>query len=159
MSSSEYSIVHAEEVDASFTREGKDLIAWVSRDTRFSNDFHQMNVVDYLLENTDRHGQNWGFYMSNETGELTKLHPLYDHNNAFDSEWLHRADGGPSLMYQDRCKLEVARNSLRKCDLQLQGKIKRTEFVKDEHMQVFCERMSRIGMKFKYSRFTGITPA
>jgi hypothetical protein len=97
--------------------------------------------------------------MENETGDLTKLHPLYDHNNAFDSEWLHQTDGGPSLMYQDRSKLEVARNCFRKCDLQLQGKIRRAEFVRDEHMQVFCERMARIGMKFKYSRFTGIKPA
>jgi hypothetical protein len=159
LSSSEHSIVHAEEVDAKLTREGKNLIDWVSRDTRFANDFHQMNVVDYLLENSDRHGQNWGFYMENETGNLTKKHPLYDHNKAIDSEWLHQADGGPSLIYQDRSKLEAARNSFRKCDIQFQGKIRRSEFVRDEHMQVFCERMSRIGIKFNYGRFTGVTPA
>jgi hypothetical protein len=159
MSTSQHSIVHAEEVDAKFTRDGKNLIDWVSRDPRFANDFHQMNVVDYLLENSDRHGQNWGFYMDNKTGDLIKLHPLYDHNNAFDSEWLHTTDGGPSLLYQGKSKLEVAKNSLRKCNLQLQGKIKRSEFVKNEHMQVFCDRMSKLGMKFKYNKFTGITPS
>ncbi|MDR0949335.1 MAG: hypothetical protein LBM69_07465 [Lachnospiraceae bacterium] len=158
LSSAKQGIVHAEEVDARFTREGKDLIDWVSRDTRFGNDFHQMNVVDYLVENSDRHGQNWGFYMSNKTGDLTKLHPLYDHNNAFDSEWLHHTDGGPSLMYQGRSKLEVARNSIRKCDIQLKGRIRRAEFIKEEHLQIFCERMAKVGIPFKYSRFTGITP-
>jgi hypothetical protein len=159
MSTPQRSIVHVEEVKAKITREGKDFIDWVSRDARFSNDFHQMNVVDYLIENPDRHEQNWGFYMENKTGDLTKLHPLYDHNNAFYSKQLHLTDGGSSYIYKDMSKLEVAKESFGKCDIQLQGRIKPEEFVKDEHMQVFCDRMSKLGMKFKYSKSMGITPS
>lgn len=43
-------------------------------------DYNKMFVVDYLLSNTDRHDENWGFYMDNETGKLVSLIPLYDHN-------------------------------------------------------------------------------
>ena len=45
--------------------------------------FHMMNIVDYLVGNTDRHWGNWGFYADNETNRLTKLYPLMDFNKAF----------------------------------------------------------------------------
>lgn len=46
--------------------------------------FYQMNVIDYLIANTDRHNGNWGFFVDAKTNAITDLHPLYDHNNAFD---------------------------------------------------------------------------
>ena len=58
-----------------------------------------MNVVDYLIGNTDRHWGNWGFLVDNKTNKLTKLHPLMDYNKAFLSydklsgARCHAADG------------------------------------------------------------------
>lgn len=43
----------------------------------------QMQIADYLLNNNDRHEQNWGFYMDNETGKITGFCPLFDHDHAF----------------------------------------------------------------------------
>lgn len=43
-------------------------------------DYSNMFVVDYIISNTDRHNENWGFYMDNETGKLISMIPLYDHN-------------------------------------------------------------------------------
>lgn len=43
----------------------------------------QMQVADYLLNNDDRHGQNWGFFMENASGKLTGYCPLFDHDRAF----------------------------------------------------------------------------
>lgn len=43
----------------------------------------EMQVADYLLNNDDRHGQNWGFFMENSTGKLTGYCPLFDHDHAF----------------------------------------------------------------------------
>ncbi len=43
----------------------------------------QMQIADYLLNNNDRHGQNWGFLMDNHTGKLTGYFPLFDHDHAF----------------------------------------------------------------------------
>lgn len=42
--------------------------------------FRDMIVFDALIANTDRHGANYAFLRDNETGTLTGLAPLYDHN-------------------------------------------------------------------------------
>lgn len=43
----------------------------------------QMQIADYVLNNNDRHEQNWGFLMDNETGKITGYCPLFDHDHAF----------------------------------------------------------------------------
>ena len=43
----------------------------------------KMQVADYILNNNDRHEQNWGFLMENETGKLIGFCPLFDHDHAF----------------------------------------------------------------------------
>lgn len=43
----------------------------------------KMQIADYILNNNDRHEQNWGFFMENATGRLTGYCPLFDHDYAF----------------------------------------------------------------------------
>lgn len=43
----------------------------------------KMQIADYILNNNDRHEQNWGFFMENETGKLIGYCPLFDHDHAF----------------------------------------------------------------------------
>ena len=43
----------------------------------------KMQIADYILNNNDRHEQNWGFFMENATGRLTGYCPLFDHDHAF----------------------------------------------------------------------------
>lgn len=43
----------------------------------------KMQIADYILNNNDRHEQNWGFLMENSTGKLTGFCPLFDHDHAF----------------------------------------------------------------------------
>ena len=45
--------------------------------------YHMMNIVDYLIGNTDRHWGNWGFLIDNATNQPIKLHPLMDFNKSF----------------------------------------------------------------------------
>ena len=45
----------------------------------------KMQVADYLLNNNDRHEQNWGFLMENSTGKITGFCPLFDHDHAFSN--------------------------------------------------------------------------
>ena len=42
-----------------------------------------MNLIDYLVGNTDRHWGNWGFRVDNRTNKLQTLYPLMDFNKAF----------------------------------------------------------------------------
>lgn len=45
--------------------------------------FHMMNILDYLVGNTDRHWGNWGFLIDNRTGKPLRLHDLMDFNQSF----------------------------------------------------------------------------
>ena len=45
--------------------------------------FYGMNILDYLTGNTDRHPENWGFLVNNETNECVSLYPLMDFNQCF----------------------------------------------------------------------------
>ena len=54
----------------------------------FGKNFANIAVVDYLLQNTDRHDQNYGFIMDNCTGKLVSVAPLFDHNQALIADML-----------------------------------------------------------------------
>ncbi|SDB60905.1 hypothetical protein [Butyrivibrio sp. INlla16] len=45
--------------------------------------YYMMNILDYLVGNTDRHWENWGLLIDNETGKALRLHDLMDFNQAF----------------------------------------------------------------------------
>lgn len=45
--------------------------------------YYGMNILDYLTGNTDRHMENWGLWMDNDTNEPISLHPLMDFNQCF----------------------------------------------------------------------------
>lgn len=47
-----------------------------------------MFAVDYLIQNTDRHDQNYGFLMDNNTGKLVSVAPLFDHNQSLIADWM-----------------------------------------------------------------------
>lgn len=48
-----------------------------------SHAFYMMNLLDYLVGNTDRHWGNWGFLIDNRSNQPVSLHPLIDFNQAF----------------------------------------------------------------------------
>lgn len=43
----------------------------------------KMQIADYIVNNHDRHEQNWGFFMDNQSGMITGFCPLFDHDHAF----------------------------------------------------------------------------
>ena len=62
-------------------RENLDLNKWLESQKLY----FQMLIVDYLILNEDRHSGNWGIYFDANTGKPLRLHPLFDHNGAFDN--------------------------------------------------------------------------
>jgi len=77
------SIVSMEYVDVYCINHDKDFIEFVLDKDAYS--YYMMNIVDYLVGNTDRHWGNWGFAVDNSSNKLTKLHALMDFNKAFTS--------------------------------------------------------------------------
>lgn len=47
--------------------------------------YYMMNIVDYLVGNTDRHWENWGILVDNKTNRPMRLYELMDFNKAFQS--------------------------------------------------------------------------
>ena len=59
-------------------------------------------VLDYILMNTDRHLQNYGFLMSNRDGKIAGLAPLFDFNLALVADYLGRdVENTLSQMFND----------------------------------------------------------
>ncbi len=79
--SEDVSLVTFEEFRVFCEHYGKDPYEAASEIDRTS--YLQMQIADYVLNNNDRHEQNWGFFMENSTGKLTGYCPLFDHDHAF----------------------------------------------------------------------------
>lgn len=45
--------------------------------------YYGMNLLDYLTGNTDRHPENWGFLVDNDTNRYLSLYPVMDFNQCF----------------------------------------------------------------------------
>ncbi len=44
--------------------------------------FREMIAMDAVMANVDRHAGNYGFMVNNDTGEVLRMAPLFDHNMA-----------------------------------------------------------------------------
>ena len=83
ITSEKQSIVSMEAVDIYCINNDKNRDEFVLEKDVYS--YHMMNLMDYLIGNTDRHWGNWGFLVNNRDNKLEKLHPLMDFNKAFSS--------------------------------------------------------------------------
>ncbi|MDE7044532.1 MAG: hypothetical protein K2O97_05870, partial [Acetatifactor sp.] len=84
----EYSFVEAWEVMEYARRCSLDFKTYCLQQWR--NQFACIPVLDYIIINTDRHTQNYGFFMNNDTGKLEKMAPLFDYNCALVADFFQR---------------------------------------------------------------------
>ncbi len=83
ITSLEQSIVPMEHFEIYAANQDIDRMAYIMELDGYS--FHMMNILDYLVGNTDRHWGNWGFLMDNCTYKPVRLYDLMDFNRAFQS--------------------------------------------------------------------------
>ena len=62
--------------------------------------YYGMNILDYLVGNTDRHQENWGFLIDNTTNQPVSLYPLMDFNMSFQT--YDKLDGANCLTVGSR---------------------------------------------------------
>lgn len=79
--------------------------------------YYGMNILDYLIGNTDRHPENWGFLIDNETNQPISLYPLMDFNMSFHA--YDKLDGANCQTVGDRklSQREAAVEAVRKIGL------------------------------------------
>ena len=76
--------------------------------------YYGMNILDYLVGNIDRHPENWGVLVDNQTNEYISLYPIMDFNQSFGS--YDTIDGAncqtvyPEKKTQREAAIEAVRN-------------------------------------------------
>lgn len=81
ITSEDVSIVSAEFIEVYCANREIDKISYILKKDAYS--YYMMNIIDYLVGNTDRHWGNWGFLIDNRTNKPICLYPLMDFNKSF----------------------------------------------------------------------------
>lgn len=144
ISSDELSLVSAEDFYGYCNRLNLNFLNEVKKINE--NLFFQTIVVDYLISNSDRHGGNWGFFMNNFSGQIEDMHPLFDHNNAFDNECMNDVNGGRCLLLSGKSQKEAAIYAINKCDFRITRPITKDLFVNSEMYESFSKRACELGL-------------
>lgn len=102
----------------------------------------KMQAADYILNNNDRHEQNWGFFMENETGKLIGYCPLFDHDHAFVSyeNVISQTTAEPVTLY------EAAADAQKELGLDLGGlkEMEKPGFLNEEQWNQVLQRAGRL---------------
>lgn len=106
---------------------------------------YKMWIVDYLISNRDRHGLNWGFFYNCNTMEILGCHPLYDHNNAFDTELMD--DDDALYVYDKRMTMQkAAKIAMSKVDFHFYREFTRADFITDRQYESFMRRAKQLNI-------------
>jgi len=143
MTTEQISMLHAEDYytycnqnDLNFEQEVLKLDA---------DNYYKMWIVDYLIANRDRHGQNWGFFYEPSTMKLLGCHPLYDHNNSFDREYMDNPDSVYPI--SGRSLQSSAEYARKKVDFYFKRKPVREDFLTERHFKLFMKRANNLGIQ------------
>lgn len=89
MTSRDFSIVPMDAFDVYCANVERNVKSYILRLDK--KNYYMMNIIDYLVGNTDRHWGNWGLLVDNKTNKPRRLHDLMDFNQAFNA--YDRIDG------------------------------------------------------------------
>ena len=105
--------------------------------------YHMMNILDFLVGNTDRHWGNWGFLVDNATNKLIRLHPLMDFNKSFLA--YDRLEGSRCLTMSDSVtQLQAARIGVQKVGLNQTGAVSPGWFSEESQWIMFHKRLETL---------------
>ena len=138
ITSEEFGIVPFEYVSVYCENHDKEPLDFVLKHDSYQ--FYMMNIIDYLIGNTDRHWGNWGFAVDNKTNGLQKLYPLMDFNKSFNA---YDSVDGARCLQTDKCvsQKEAAVEAVREVGLNLEREIEPELFENDEIRQMFYRRL------------------
>lgn len=81
ITSKDYSIASMEAFEIYLQNHDKDIKNYILNLDK--KNYYMMNIVDYLVGNTDRHWGNWGVLVDNASNKPVSLHKLMDFNQSF----------------------------------------------------------------------------
>lgn len=140
MTSKEYSIASMEAFTIYAQNRGQDVKAYVRK-----LDWHNycmMNIVDYLVGNTDRHWGNWGVLVDNSNNRPVCLHKLMDFNQSFHA--YDRLEGAncQTGFGEHMTQKEAALRAVKEIGLNQKGEVKKEIFAElPEYYEMFRARL------------------
>lgn len=140
ITSEDTSIVSAEFVDVYAANHDTTLMDLVKKKDLYG--FHMMNLIDYLVGNTDRHWGNWGFTVDNRTNKLGKLYPLMDFNRAFCA--YDTLEGVRSLTVPGKSQKEAAMDAVKAVGLPMKAEVSSAWFPNKAIGKMFRERLQAL---------------
>lgn len=106
---------------------------------------YKMWIVDFLISNRDRHGQNWGFFYDMDTMEILGCHPLFDHNKAFEGEYMKDLDA--PYQFGEMTIRQAALKAMGEVDFQFTAPVTREDFITERQYLSFKKRAGCLGLK------------
>lgn len=138
ITSPKYSIVPIEHFQIYALNHDIDWLEYIKELDGYS--YYMMNIVDYLIGNTDRHWGNWGVLVDNDTNLPVRLYDLMDFNKAFGAyETVDGANCQTTGMRQSQ--KEAAQEAVRVIGLNQKQNVKSEWFKCEEHRNMFFERL------------------
>lgn len=102
--------------------------------------YYMMNIIDYLIGNTDRHWGNWGVLVDNETNQPLRLYDLMDFNKAFQA--YDTIEGANCLTTEKKMtQKEAALMAVEKIGLNQVKEVQRQWFREQSLWEMFSERL------------------
>ena len=140
MTSKEYSIVSMEAFEiyaANHDRNTKKEILSLDR-----HNYYMMNIVDYLIGNTDRHWGNWGVLVRNSDNKPVRLHNLMDFNQAFHSYDNIEGANCQTLFGEHMNQKAAAIMAVEKIGLNQISQVREESFCElPQFYEMFCKRL------------------
>ena len=137
MTSRAFSIVPMEHMEIYAANHETDLYTMIRR-----YDLHgycMMNILDYLVGNTDRHWGNWGFLVDNRTNRPLHLFPLMDYNKAFQA--YDSIEGSRCLTFpKPVSQMDAALEAVQMIGLNQKEEIRQEWFSDPEQWEMFQKR-------------------
>lgn len=106
---------------------------------------YKMWIVDFLISNRDRHGQNWGFFYDTQSMDILGCHPLFDHNNAFDIDFMRDLDA--PYQFGEMTIRQAALKAMREVDFRFTAPVTREDFITERQYLSFKKRAACLGLK------------
>ncbi len=147
MTSDIYSIIDGMSMFSYCNRTGRNYDLWMEEIDR--DNLYKMWIVDYLISNRDRHGQNYGFYYQPDTMEILRMHPLFDHNNAFDLEYMKNRDA--AYQFRGLSIRDAAKYAIKRVDLYFELPFFQSDFLTERQYKEFMWRAKDLGIKTRYN--------
>ena len=131
------SIVSMENFEIYAMNQEIDKLAYVLELDGYS--YYMMNILDYLIGNTDRHWGNWGMLVDNENNAPIGLYDLMDFNKAFQA--YDTLEGANCLTTEKRqTQKEAAMEAVKQIGLNQCKEIQQDWFQNEKWKEMFLTR-------------------